>query len=310
MTWPSIDSPDARSSGTARGPPPCARPRAAAARRASRAAHRGRSLVAFAEFLLDRLELLAQVELPLAPAQLLLDLRLDVLLSVEHRELTLEQEQHPSQSILDRECLEERLPVGDREVEMRGDHVRELTRVADLGHETLDRLAREAGLGASSTARSRSSGRARGTSAPVRREETSPPRRARSLPGSCRAPRCVARSRGVRHGAPAASRTGRVAPARSSRSSRSCGGSQGRGLAVLALGRDERHPVGSESAASMAARVPGRPAAIGTVTPGNSTAWRRGITGRERSGHLVAPWAARLICTSCRRPPAPAHEQK
>ena len=62
--------------------------------------------------------------------------------------MTLEQEQHPSQSILDRECLEERLPVGDREVEMRGDHVRELTRVADLGHETLDRLAREAGLGA------------------------------------------------------------------------------------------------------------------------------------------------------------------
>ena len=55
----------------------------------ARSSSSSRRLVALAELLLDRLELLAQEHLALAVAELLLDLALDVLLRVEHVDLAL-----------------------------------------------------------------------------------------------------------------------------------------------------------------------------------------------------------------------------
>ena len=105
-------------------------------------------LVALAELLLDRLELLAQVELPLPAAELLLDLRLDLLLGVDDGELALDEQQHAPQALLDRQRLEQRLPLGERHVQVGGDGVGELAGVVDLGEEAMDHLARESQLGA------------------------------------------------------------------------------------------------------------------------------------------------------------------
>ena len=79
--------------------------------RASRAARFSSSaLVVLAQLLLDRLELLAQEHLALPLAQLLLDLRLDVLLRLEHADLALHVDQHAAEPLLDqsvssRTCL-------------------------------------------------------------------------------------------------------------------------------------------------------------------------------------------------------------
>ena len=298
MTWASIDSPDARSRrDSSRSTSLRAASGSGSAASFSRSASVVVPLVVLAELLLDRLELLAQVELPLAPAELLLDLRLDVLLGVEHRELALEQEQHPPQPLLDGERLEERLPVGDRDVEVGGDDVGELAGVADLGDEALDRLAREAGLGCPAPRPARAArGPAPGTSAPARRAEASPPRRAPSPRGSSRAPRCAARSRGARRGARAASRTVRAAPGRSSRSSRSCGGSRGSPSRRPRAG-PRRTPPGREPRARPrwprgcpAGRPRSEPSRRGTAPPDEEES-REG----KGFGHLAAPWAARLI---------------
>ena len=64
-------------------------------------------LVVLAQLLPDRLELLAQEHLALPLAQLLLDLRLDVLLGLEHPDLALHVHQHAAQPLLDREGLEQ-----------------------------------------------------------------------------------------------------------------------------------------------------------------------------------------------------------
>src|SRR3989449_10570376 len=69
-----------------------------------------RSLLA--QLLADRLQLLAQQHLTLPLAQLLLDLRLDLLLSVDDADLALDVDQHPPQSLLDCEGLEQRLALG------------------------------------------------------------------------------------------------------------------------------------------------------------------------------------------------------
>src|SRR2546422_5758408 len=62
-----------------------------------------RSLVA--QLLADRLQLLAQQHLALPLAQLLLDLRLDLLLSVEDADLALHLNEHAPQALLDRQDL-------------------------------------------------------------------------------------------------------------------------------------------------------------------------------------------------------------
>src|SRR5947209_17450086 len=82
-------------------------------------------LVPLAQLFPDRLHLLAQEQLPLALAQLLLNLRLDVLLSVEHADLTLTVHQHPAHPLLDLEGFEQRLALGRVDLQVAGHEVGE-----------------------------------------------------------------------------------------------------------------------------------------------------------------------------------------
>ncbi len=102
--------------------------------------------VAFAQLLLDRLELLAQVHLALAAADLFLDLGLDVLLGREHLDLPLDADQDAAQPVLDRERLQESLLVGNRDVEVSGHQVRQPSGLVDLRQDLLDRLVGKAQL--------------------------------------------------------------------------------------------------------------------------------------------------------------------
>ncbi len=75
-------------------------------------------VVSLAQLLADRLELLAQQHLALALAQLLLHLRLDLLLRIEHVDLALDVHQEAPQPLLHRHGLEQRLAVGRLDVEI------------------------------------------------------------------------------------------------------------------------------------------------------------------------------------------------
>ena len=86
------------------------------------------ALVVVAELLLDRLHLLAQVHLALALAQLLLDLRLDLLLRLEHADLPLHVHEHAAQPLLDAQGLEQPLLLGHRQLDVAGDEVGEACR--------------------------------------------------------------------------------------------------------------------------------------------------------------------------------------
>ena len=76
--------------------------------------------VVVAEFLADRLQLLAQVHLALPVADLLLDLGIDVLLGVEELDAPLDQHQHPPHPLFDRQGFEQGLVVAGREFEVTG----------------------------------------------------------------------------------------------------------------------------------------------------------------------------------------------
>ena len=101
--------------------------------------------LALAELVLDRLELLAQVELALPVAELLAHLGLDVLLRVEHRELALDHHQDAAQPLLDRQRLEQRLALGGRELGVAGDQVGQPAGVLDVGQHLLDHFLGQAG---------------------------------------------------------------------------------------------------------------------------------------------------------------------
>ena len=88
-----------------------------------------------AQLLLDRFHLLAEEHLPLPVAQLFLDLRLDLLLRVEDVDLPLDVDERPPHAILDRERLEEELPLGRRNVDVTRHEVGELARVVGLGED-------------------------------------------------------------------------------------------------------------------------------------------------------------------------------
>ena len=82
-------------------------------------------LVVVAQFLLDRLHLLAEVHLLLALAQLGLDLRLDLVLRLEHADLALDQDQDAAEPVLDAEGLQEVLLLLERQLDVAGDEVGE-----------------------------------------------------------------------------------------------------------------------------------------------------------------------------------------
>ena len=108
-------------------------------------------LVVVAELLLDRLHLLAQEHLALPLAQLFLDLRLDLLLHLEHADLLLDVHEHAAQALLDAQRLEQALLLGRLELDVAGDEVGEPARIGDgvehLVHDFFRKAAALAELG-------------------------------------------------------------------------------------------------------------------------------------------------------------------
>jgi hypothetical protein len=83
------------------------------------------ALIVFTQFLLDGLHLLAQVHLALPLAQLLLHLRFDLFLRLDHRDLTLDVDEDASQSFFDRQRLQESLLLRDGKLDVSRDEVGE-----------------------------------------------------------------------------------------------------------------------------------------------------------------------------------------
>ena len=87
--------------------------------------------LALAELLLDRLQLLAQVVLPLRVGHLLLRLRLDLALHLEQRDLARERLRHHLELRQQRVGLEQLLLLVGRHVEQAAEQVRQPQRVVD-----------------------------------------------------------------------------------------------------------------------------------------------------------------------------------
>ena len=103
-------------------------------------------LVALAQLALDGLELLAEKHLPLPLAQFLLDLGLDVLLRVEHPDLTLDVHQHPPEPLLDAQRLQQHLALRRGDVDIACHQIGELAGLVDAGKHLLDHLVGKARL--------------------------------------------------------------------------------------------------------------------------------------------------------------------
>src|ERR1700732_3992062 len=85
-----------------------------------------------ADLFLDRLHLLVEKILALGLVNLPLDAGADALLNLEHGDFTLHQAEHLLQPLSDRRGLQDRLPAGNLEGQVRGDRVSELGIVLDL----------------------------------------------------------------------------------------------------------------------------------------------------------------------------------
>ena len=108
-------------------------------------------MVVVAELFLDRLHLLAQVHLALPLAQLFLDLRLDLLLHLEHADLLLDVHEHAAEPFLDAQRLEQALLFGRLKLDVAGDQVGETAGIGDgvehLVHDFFRQTAALAELG-------------------------------------------------------------------------------------------------------------------------------------------------------------------
>ena len=100
----------------------------------------GLLLVALAELLLDRAELLAQVVLALALVDPLLDLGLDLGAELDHLELAGEDLGEPAEPDADVDLLEDLLLLGGRNPQRPGDQVGERRGVLDVGDRELQLL--------------------------------------------------------------------------------------------------------------------------------------------------------------------------
>ena len=100
----------------------------------------GLLVVALAELLLDRLQLLPEEELPLALVDLAGDLRLDLRAELRHLDLAPEDLSDPAQPLLHVGRLEQLLPLLRLQPQRRGDQVRERRRVVDVGGSELELL--------------------------------------------------------------------------------------------------------------------------------------------------------------------------
>ena len=92
----------------------------------------GVARVAFAELLLNRAHLLAQVEILLILGELVLHLRLDLLSQLEQLDLAVEDRREPLEPRLQVEGGEQLLLLLERDVEVGGDQVRHLARFLDV----------------------------------------------------------------------------------------------------------------------------------------------------------------------------------
>ena len=101
--------------------------------------------LALAQLVLNGLELLAQVVLPLRVGHLLLRLRLDLALHLEQRDLAGQRGRHRLQLRQERVGLEQRLLVGDRHVEQAAEQVRQAQRVVEVGDDAAQFLRQAAG---------------------------------------------------------------------------------------------------------------------------------------------------------------------
>ena len=101
--------------------------------------------LAFAELLLDRLELLAQVVLALRVGHLLLRLRFDLALQLEQRNLARQRGRHRLELLEQVVLLEQRLLVLRLHVDERREHVRQPQRVVDVHHDAAQLLGEAGG---------------------------------------------------------------------------------------------------------------------------------------------------------------------
>ena len=106
------------------------------------------AVVLLAELLLDRLELLAQVELALPLADLLLDADPDLLLGLGDPDLPEQVPAEEAELLLDRERLQERLLLRGLEVQVERDVPDERARLLDGAEELLQHLLRRAAAAA------------------------------------------------------------------------------------------------------------------------------------------------------------------
>ena len=95
-------------------------------------------LVALAQLLLDRLDLLVQVVLALALLHLALDAAADALLDLQDVDLAFEQSEQVLEALADVAHLEDLLLLLELERQMRGDRVGEPAAVVDAGHRGQD----------------------------------------------------------------------------------------------------------------------------------------------------------------------------
>ena len=100
----------------------------------------GLLLVALAELVLDRFQLLAQEELALAFVDLRLDLRLDLGAELDHLELAGEDLREVAQAVGDVDLLQQLLLLLGRDPQRAGDQVAERRRVVDVGDRHLQLL--------------------------------------------------------------------------------------------------------------------------------------------------------------------------
>ena len=246
-------------------------------------------VLALAELLLDRLHLLAQEHLALPVAQLLLDLRLDLLLRVEDVDLALDVDERPAEAVLDGERLEQELPLGRRDVDVAGDEVGEPARVVRLGEDVRDRLVGQAELLGRARPSAPSSSFRSATNAVSRASRGGIS--ARLDDGRLEAPVLLLDPHRDAARLPLEEQA-RSADAPLDRADRGDRPDRveelGRdALEVLPLRDGEDELSGLFIAVSMAWSVPGRPAAIGKLTPGKRTALRSGMTGSVCVGCIM-----------------------
>ena len=103
-------------------------------------------VIAIAQFILDRLELLAQEDLLLAVTELFLHFGLEIVLSLDDLQLPLHVNQHPTQPLLDGQDFEQLLTLFERNVDITRHQVGQATGILDAAEHLPHRVFPEPGF--------------------------------------------------------------------------------------------------------------------------------------------------------------------